>query len=165
MAGQRREDPIRGLERARFHAQRIGRRARCFEFVGQAAHQTGWIAIGQQCRHGPQRHRVLAKALDLEAQPNQRLAAFQQRRERPRGESHRDGREQALARDAAVEPLGAKPLVEHALVRGVLIDQQQDVLGLQEQVGGEELPQQPEVAEAQARHPGRRVRRRAGELR
>ena len=72
-------------------------------------------------------------------------------RERARLELHRERREQRLALDAVREPGRAQLLVEHALVRGVLIDEQQVLLALDQQIGREQLAEQAQLAEAHAR--------------
>ena len=45
------------------------------------------------------------------------------------------GDQQTLALDSALQPLGAQALEEHPFVGGMLVDQQQPILGFEYQVG------------------------------
>ena len=80
----------------------------------------------------------------------------------PGGRRERERDEQALALDLPRPPGCAQALEEHALVRGVLIDEQQAVLRLEHEVGREQRAEQPQLAEAQRRKRLRRARGRGG---
>jgi len=68
MARERCEDPVRGIECAGFHLQRIRVRSGRFQFIGEISNQPGGVAVGQERRNRTHGNRPLAEGIDLEAQ-------------------------------------------------------------------------------------------------
>ena len=148
MAGHAGEDPVEGVEAAH-HRSALSCRSLAPQRVRQAGHQPRRIAVAEQCGQRAQHHAVLPERLDLETQRLHPLRVLSESGDRSGFQRQDQRSQQHLSLDLPLQPGGAHALVEHAFVGGVLVDEQQPTGSLQQQVGGEQLPQQALPGELQ----------------
>ena len=128
------------------------RRARRFGLepgVEQPPHQRRGVAPREQRRDRAHDDGVGAERVEIEAEGRGGAGPLGEPGDLSGRDRERERDEQQLALDLPLAPARAQPLEEHALVRGVLIDQQQALLGLDHEVGREQRAQKPQIAEAQ----------------
>ena len=119
------------------------------KLLGQSSHEGCGILARKERGDGAHRDRIIPERLKLKAQAQEGIRCG--RSSNRLGHSHRDnqGRKKSLARHPTRSPACTQSLVQHPLVRGVLIDQHETVLAFEHEVGGEELTNQAKVGKLQ----------------
>ena len=117
------ERPKPTIEPAREALSAVVRR----EVGGEIAHQAGEIALRDNGRRFAHQHRAGAEALDDKAEPGELFGMIVDERRRVRVEIDDQRRKQRLPLDRAALTLALELLVDNALVRGVLVDDDEAV--------------------------------------
>src|SRR5262249_18471737 len=123
---------------------------------GDRAQERTRVVPPQRAGDGSQQVCPVPERLTLEARRSEQPAVLGERGQltRPHGDRLRD--EECVARDAARCEIASQVLEEHALVRRVLVDQDDAAGALAEEIAIEYLPDEPERRESlRARLPER----------
>ena len=115
-------------------------RAKLGQFPGQIGQQAGDVGLAQRRRSSPDQHRRRPEPLDLEPQCGQLARRAFQPVAFDLVQLDRLGDQQRLPRDRAPGSGFAHPLEHQPLVRGMLVDDHQPVLGFGDDIGRRHLP-------------------------
>ena len=128
MAGDRRGDEVEPV------AERDGA-AELGDFSGEVGEQRGDIGFAERGGDRADEHRGRAEALDVESEVGQAGGGLLEPVAIDLVEFDAFGDQQHLARDLAVGAGGAHPFEHEPFVRGMLVDDDQAVLGLGDDIG------------------------------
>ena len=115
------------------------RPAKLGDFRGEIGEQAGGVGLAERGGHGADQHRRRAEPLELEAHVGKVGAAPSSRSQSGSSSSTTSGISSAWRATVATVPRGAHPLEHQPLVRGMLVDDHQPVLGLGDDVGRGDL--------------------------
>ena len=111
------------------------RRSGVRERVGDVAHHFRQIGFRKQRRRLADRHRAGAEGLDHQSEVGEGGRVFQQTVHIGGVEFDHHGDQLQLPLDARFGALALQPLINNALVRGVLVDDDEAIAGLRDNIG------------------------------